>query len=840
MAPKKAPAAGGGKDTINGVMSELAGPPAGQVTAFQTLGELAAAEDGLASLVELAEDVMPLTIAALQAAVGSPEETVISAATAAAKMVGTMIGASAAACSAVANLQVLPALVALCSPPAEWTPPMTELLEAACLALKHTMQHSVGRLAARKTAACSVLLELLSPSVPVSAAAVQNEAVLALMYGSESALLRAQLRGSEAQLVALLSAAAADEARQARVLRLFGFCLYDATLRPALLGAGAIGAALTAVAPAAADAAEPKSDELRFSAVTLLAVAAQTPEGRALLLDGSAVATLLGLLGGDAAAEPSTLTANAALAVAHLALLPAAAAVLASQGAAELLLPMVAPADGGADADAAAAARANAIKALQHLSAADPSLLEAPAAAAAVCALLGQSPALPGLVATSALETIAQSGRSAKARSVMCEAAPAAEGDEAAAAAGRGGTCLAAVVGELSTALPTEPGEAIDEPMLEGALTALTALALHPAASAAMRGVPWPPPPAAAADEAQTGEEAEPPVDGGEAAGEGGEAAAEGAGSPFTLVLRVLQEKVSPSLCRAAAGCLAAFAAADAQCAVVLVGLGALGLLLGVQEADAGAAAAAGAAISSVCAAHPPAQLWRRGVVPDGVVMGDGFYATGADAKFGDLREQARDGVMDGVSETLIVDASADAGLAECVAAAHEELASLGGASNVAPEATATVLARIVAEWQGGAVSYSAYEHYDNAADLMELRVAAGCRAIHVGAVRRGRARQRALLFKALCDAVGLPCGYHMGKCLRGAHAFHAWNTVVAGGDTLVVDVLHTPGELYPEQADAARRYKRIDEFAFSSLAASRHAFNTPSSTPAPRTARAA
>ena len=831
MAPKKAPAAAaGGKDAINGVMSELAGPPEGQVSAFQTLGELAAADDGLASLVEMAEDVMPLTVAALQAAVGSSEEAVLSAATAAAKLVGAMSGASAVACGAVASLQVLPPLVALCALPVEWTAPATELLEAACMAIKHAMQHSVGRLAARKTTACATLLELLSPSVPASAAAVQNEAVLALMYGSESALLRAQLRGSEAQLVALLPAAAADEARQARLLRLFGFCLYDATLRPALLGAGAVGAALTAVAPAAADAAEPKSDELRFSAVTLLAVAAQTAEGRALLLNGAAVATLLGLLGGGgeggAAAEASTLTANAALAVAHLALLPAAAAVLISQGAAALLLPMVAPAAAGADEDAAAAARANAIKALQHLSAADPSLLEAPAAAAAVCGLLGQSPALPALVATAALETIAQGGRSDAARAVMCEAV---EGGEA------GGTCLAAVVGELTASLSTEEGEAINEPMLEASLTALTALALHPAASAAMRGAPWPPPDAAAG-EAQTGEEAEPPAEG----GEGGGGAGAGEGSPFTLVLRVLAEKASPSLCRAAAGCLAAFAAADAQCVVVLVGLGALGLLLGVQEADAGAAAAAGAAISSFCAAHAPAQLWRLGVVPDGVLMGDGFYATGADAKFGDLREQRRDGAMEGVSETLIVDAAADAGLAECVAAAHEELASLGGAANVAPEATATVLARVVAEWQGGAVTYGAYEHYDNAADLTELRVAAGCRAIHVGAVRRGRARQRALLFKALGDAVGLPCGYHMGKCLRGAHAFHAWNTVVAGGDTLVVDVLHTPGELYPEQADAARRYKRIDEFAFSSLAASRHAFNTPASTPAPRTARAA
>ena len=89
---------------------------------------------------------------------------------------------------------------------------------------------------------------------------------------------------------------------------------------------------------------------------------------------------------------------------------------------------------------------------------------------------------------------------------------------------------------------------------------------------------------------------------------------------------------------------------------------------------------------------------------------------------------------------------------------------------------------------------YEGFEHYDNAAELLELRKAAGCRAVPLGAVRRGRGRQRALLFKALCDAVGLPCAYVMGKCLRGAHKQHAWNTVIAGGRTLVVDLLHAPG----------------------------------------------
>ena len=93
------------------------------------------------------------------------------------------------------------------------------------------------------------------------------------------------------------------------------------------------------------------------------------------------------------------------------------------------------------------------------------------------------------------------------------------------------------------------------------------------------------------------------------------------------------------------------------------------------------------------------------------------------------------------------------------------------------------MLARVVAAWQGGAVPYEAYEHYDNAAELEDLRHAAGCRVVALGALRKGRARQRSLLFKVLADSVGLPCTYQMGKCLRGAHKQHAWNTFVSGGE---------------------------------------------------------
>ena len=55
-----------------------------------------------------------------------------------------------------------------------------------------------------------------------------------------------------------------------------------------------------------------------------------------------------------------------------------------------------------------------------------------------------------------------------------------------------------------------------------------------------------------------------------------------------------------------------------------------------------------------------------------------------------------------------------------------------------------------------------------------------------------------------------------------GPHAHHAWASVVVDSRVAIVDLLHNPGELLPDGSDAARRYQRVWEHAFSSLAATR------------------
>mmetsp|Transcript_67312 Transcript_67312/g.93070 ORF Transcript_67312/g.93070 Transcript_67312/m.93070 type:complete len:117 (+) Transcript_67312:2-352(+) len=104
----------------------------------------------------------------------------------------------------------------------------------------------------------------------------------------------------------------------------------------------------------------------------------------------------------------------------------------------------------------------------------------------------------------------------------------------------------------------------------------------------------------------------------------------------------------------------------------------------------------------------------------------------------------------------------------------------------------------------------------------MALRQRMRSRVVPIGKLRKGGARARAVLFKALADRCGLACGLTLGRCVSGAHAHHAWATVPAGHEVAVVDLLHNPGELLPAESEAALRYQRVREFAFSSLASSR------------------
>lgn len=63
------------------------------------------------------------------------------------------------------------------------------------------------------------------------------------------------------------------------------------------------------------------------------------------------------------------------------------------------------------------------------------------------------------------------------------------------------------------------------------------------------------------------------------------------------------------------------------------------------------------------------------------------------------------------------------------------------------------------------------------------LRAERGSRVLPLGAIASGAARHRAVLLKALADRTGaFQCSLQMGKCLRGAHAHHAWNEMILEG----------------------------------------------------------
>ena len=167
----------------------------------------------------------------------------------------------------------------------------------------------------------------------------------------------------------------------------------------------------------------------------------------------------------------------------------------------------------------------------------------------------------------------------------------------------------------------------------------------------------------------------------------------------------------------------------------------------------------------------------------------------------------------------MLVDAATDADLSDLIDSVTSEVVSALASGGLSRAAGAEYVARLVSERLGGAIPYEQYEHYDEpASNVANLRASSGSRVVPLGLLTAGAARHRALLFKVLCDRCGIPVSYDSGRCTRGAHAYHSWNTMIVDGAVVVVDLIHQPGALYPNSSDEARQYKRIDEYAFSSL----------------------
>jgi hypothetical protein len=286
---------------------------------------------------------------------------------------------------------------------------------------------------------------------------------------------------------------------------------------------------------------------------------------------------------------------------------------------------------------------------------------------------------------------------------------------------------------------------------------------------------------------------------------------------PLASLVQLLGAEAAPVRRAAAVAIAATCHGGDAASAGLLISWGAVGALSALtRQRESGTAAAAGTALRAVCLALPSAMLWLTSKLPIGMSLGEPCCVVPSNTPYGDM-EAMRALPPDTDGADVLVVSNQDEALAALVAQAQPHIDRAA-----TRDAAASALARLVSERMGGSVSYERYESFDATAESAALRKRVGSCAIPLGQLKRGGARARAVLFKAVADRCGLPCGLRIGRCVSGAHEHHAWATVVAGDGLAVVDLLHSPGALLPAETEAAQRYQRVGQFAFSSLASSR------------------
>ncbi|KAJ1634691.1 kinase-like domain-containing protein [Pavlovales sp. CCMP2436] len=161
--------------------------------------------------------------------------------------------------------------------------------------------------------------------------------------------------------------------------------------------------------------------------------------------------------------------------------------------------------------------------------------------------------------------------------------------------------------------------------------------------------------------------------------------------------------------------------------------------------------------------------------------------------------------VASGVREVLLVDARVDKSLRAFVVDA------IARASRITDtRERIKLLGELVSERLGG-VSSSIVDYCEE--ELAALMRDKDSPIVKLGDVNFGVCRHRALLFKVLCDALGLSCALVRGNFggAQGAGA-HAWNVVHVYGSTYVVDVMHRPGEIYAPDDVRCASYHRLAE----------------------------
>ena len=176
------------------------------------------------------------------------------------------------------------------------------------------------------------------------------------------------------------------------------------------------------------------------------------------------------------------------------------------------------------------------------------------------------------------------------------------------------------------------------------------------------------------------------------------------------------------------------------------------------------------------------------------------FFDMGRTRKFEPLEVLAA-APINSKREVLLVEPGEDDGLTEAIAAAVE---GLDGVDDIRVRVQA--LAEYVATRMGGAHDPETHNEFGSFEyGITRLKVSHGSNVVPIGAVTNGVFYHRALLFKVLADAVGLPCSLVRGSYTR------AWNVIVAEGYECVVDLMYRVGTLHVVGKPAAGYYCSIN-----------------------------
>ena len=111
------------------------------------------------------------------------------------------------------------------------------------------------------------------------------------------------------------------------------------------------------------------------------------------------------------------------------------------------------------------------------------------------------------------------------------------------------------------------------------------------------------------------------------------------------------------------------------------------------------------------------------------------------------------------------------------------------------------IIGQTISEFFGGEVKKSNLAEFGYELEIIDLKRKQNSNVIPLGQVKSGLYRERALLFKIICDRIGVPATLEQGEYGR------SWNCIDLDGVSSVVDLVEKPGEIYPKEENEAASY---------------------------------